>query len=192
MKKAGQPDHFVVINGPEDGAEFPITRTPVYIGKDPQCAIILRLDNAIEPYHARITVVSDGYRIRSIGGAPVFVGGKRVGTLFSRIVHDGEFVQLGNTFLALECAPDGLAVRSHGMPTESDIVWLFRQTAEHAFRLSRWSVHFLLNASREATHHWKFFFLLALVIAYLAYAPFRNTVNAGAAMAWDYVQSFMR
>ncbi|MFO7975406.1 MAG: FHA domain-containing protein [Candidatus Hydrogenedentota bacterium] len=191
MKKAGHPDHFVVINGPEDGAEFPITRTPVYLGNDPQCAINLRLDNAIKPYHARVTVVSDGYRIRSIGGAPIFVDGKRVGTLFSRIIRDGEFVQVGNTFLALECAPDGLAVRSRGMPSESDIAWLMRQTADGAFRASRWSARFLINASREATHHWKFFLLLGFVIVYLVYAPFRITVNATVSTAWDYVQSLM-
>lgn len=176
----------------ESAKQFPITRTPLYIGSDLQCAINLRLDNGIEPYHARVTVVSDGYRIRSIGGAPVFVGGKRVGTLFSRVIHDGEFFQVGNTFLALECAPDGLAVRSRGMPSESDMAWLLRQVADGSVRAGRWTARFLVNAWREATHHWKFFLLPGLLVACLVYAPFRNTLNGVVAWAWNYVQSLMR
>ena len=190
MKQAGHPDYFVVINGPEDGAEFPIARTPVYIGKDPQCAVNLRLDNGIEPYHARVTVVSDGYRVRSIGGAPLFADGKRVGSLFSHVLRDGEFLQAGNTLLALECAPDGLASRSHGMASESDIGWLLRQSGDFAARTTRWTVRFSVNAFREFTHHWKFFFLLGVVIAYLVYSPFRNGVNRLVGMAWQFIQSF--
>ena len=191
MKKAGYPDCLVVINGPEDGAEFPIARTPIYIGKEPQCAVNLRLDSAIQGYHARVTAVSDGYRIRSIGGAPVFVGGKRVGTLVSRIVRDGEQMQVGNTLMTLECAPDGLASRSRGMPSESDIAWLLRQVADFTVRAGRWSGRFLVNAFRESTHHWKFFTLLGALIVYLVYPPFRDGVNHVVGMAWDFVKSLM-
>jgi hypothetical protein len=189
MKQAGHPDYFVVINGPEDGAEFPIARTPNYIGSDPHCAVNLRLDSDIEPYHARVTVVSDGYRIRGIGGAPVFADGKRVGSLFSYILRDGEFVQAGNTLLALECAPDGLASRSRGMASESDIGWMLRQSGDFATRASRRTARFSANAFREATHHWKFLFLLGIVVAYLIYAPFRSGVNRLVAMAWAFIQS---
>ena len=189
MKNAGHPDYLVVVNGPEDGAEFPIARSPVYIGRDPQCAINLRLDNAIEPYHARITVVSDGYRVRSIGSAPVFVGKARVGILYSRILRDGELLQVGNTLLALECSPDCLANRSHGLPSESDAAWLLRQTGEVAVRATRRSARFLASAFRETTHHWKFFGLLALVIVYIAYAPFRDGVNGLVSTAWEFLRS---
>ncbi len=189
MMRAGQPDCLMVINGPEDGAEFPIARTPAYIGHEPQCAINLRLDSAIEPCHARITAVSDGYRIRSIGGAPVFVGGKRVGTLISQIVRDGEFIQAGNTLLALECSPDGLASRSRGMASESDMAWFVRQLGDRSASATRWTARFLAGAIREVTYRWKFCTLLALVVTYLAYAPFRRSVNRMAAAAWGFVQS---
>ena len=191
MRGAGFPDYLVVVNGPEDGAEFPIARTPVYIGKDPQCAINLRLDNSIEAYHARITVVSDGYRVRSIGGASVFVNGKRVGVLVSHILRDGQLLQVGNTLMALECAPDGLATRSHGMASESDLAWLLRQSGDFAARATRRTLRFTSNAFREATHHWKFFTLLGAVVAYAVYAPFRNSINRIVIIAWNFLQSLV-
>jgi len=119
----GQPDRFEIVNGPEDGTEFPIARTPVDIGSDPACAILLRLDPTVRHIHARVTVVSEGYRIRRLGGGTVQINGKRAGLIRSRIVRHGGIVRIGNTDLSLQIAGDGLARRSYGLPTESDIGW---------------------------------------------------------------------
>lgn len=123
MRSAQYPDCLVVVNGPEDGAEFPIARTPLKIGRDAACVVNLRLDDAVRPVHAVVTVVSDGYRIRRADTAPVYVNGKRAGIFRSRIMRSGGIVQVGNTELCLECAPDGLASRSHGVIGEIDLSW---------------------------------------------------------------------
>ena len=77
MRPAGYPDCFVVINGPEDGTEHPVVRAPFHIGRDPSCAAGVSLDTGVRPFHALVTVVADGYRVRRNDGAPVFVDGKR-------------------------------------------------------------------------------------------------------------------
>lgn len=119
-------DVFEVVNGPEDGAEFPVPRTPVDIGSDPGCGVHISLDPDVKWFHARVTVVSDGYRVRRLTGGPVYVNGKRAGVIRSRIARNGGIVQVGNTELALRCASGGLAGRSVGLPSESDLGWLLR------------------------------------------------------------------
>ncbi len=122
----GYPDRFEVVNGPEDGAVFSLTRSPFDVGSDPGCAVHLQFDQTVRPIHARATVVSDGYRIRRLKGWPVFVNGKRAGAVRSRVVRHGDIVQVGGTQLCLQCAPGGLAGRSHGMVHESDLGWALR------------------------------------------------------------------
>ncbi len=119
-------DHFEIVNGPEDGTEFPVTRTPVDIGHDPGCGVHVQLDSKVKLIHARVTVVSDGYRVRRLANAPVYVNGKRAGVVLARVVRTGGVVQVGETQLALQCSPDGLASRSHGMPSESNLGWALR------------------------------------------------------------------
>lgn len=120
------PDQFEVVNGPEDGTAFPITRTPVDIGSDPGCAVFLRFDKNVKAFHARVTVVSEGYRIRRKSNAPILVNGKRAGLVWSRIVRSGGIVRVGDTELVLQCAREGLASRSFGLPSESDLGWALR------------------------------------------------------------------
>ena len=127
MMRAGFPDCFVVVNGPEDGTEFPVVRAPFHIGSDVSCAVNVRLDPEVRGVHAQVTVVSDGYRIRRTDEAPVYVDGKRAGIFRSRIVRAGGMVQVGHTLLAVECQPDGLAGRSRGIITESDLAFAVRQ-----------------------------------------------------------------
>lgn len=136
-------DVFEVINGPEDGMEFPISRTPVDIGRDPGCGIHVGFDPDLKPFHARVTVVSEGYRIRRLAGSPVYVNGKRVGMIRSRIVRHGGFLLVGNTELAVRCVADGLASRSMGLPSESDIGWLLRILARGAARTLWWMMRLL-------------------------------------------------
>lgn len=132
MEAYGSPDTFEVINGPEDGTEFPMTRSPVDIGGDPSCGIVIQCDRDVQRVHARITVVSEGYRIRKRHGGAVHVDGKRAGKIRSRIVRHGGVLRVGNTELALQCAPDGLASRSHGLPQESDLGWALRLLAQES------------------------------------------------------------
>lgn len=126
MKPAGYPDCLVVINGPEDGAEFPIVRAPFTVGSDRTCGATVVLDTGVRAFHALVSVVSDGYRVRRLENAPVYVNGKRAGMIRSRVVRSGGTVQVGQTLFALECAPDGLASRSRGLVTESDLAWFLR------------------------------------------------------------------
>ncbi len=130
MSYARPTDCFIVVNGPEDGTEFPVVRTPLFIGKDPACAIHLRLDPKVRDRHAQATVVADGYRVRRWDTAPVYVQGKRAGAFRSRVVRAGGTVQVGNTLLLLECAPDGLARRSHGVAAMGDLQWAVRQAGK--------------------------------------------------------------
>lgn len=127
MKPAtGEPDRFEVVNGPEDGTAFHITRTPFDIGADPGCAVSLRLDPDLRRVHARVTVVAEGYRVRRLGNAGVWVNGRRAGLIRSRILRNGGVLRVGRTDLYLVAAPDGLASRSYGMPFENDFLWAAR------------------------------------------------------------------
>lgn len=137
MKAAGLPDSLTVINGPEDGTEFPITQREFLIGRDDTCAVNLRLDTAIRRIHARAFAVADGYRIRSLGREPVYVNGKRASTIRSQIARSGDILRAGHTELVLECSADGLASRSRGISLESDFVWALRRGAVQAGRLLR-------------------------------------------------------
>ncbi len=127
-------DRLVVVNGPEDGVAFPIMRTPITIGAATNCDIFLHFDKKILPKHARVTVVSGGYRIRSIAGALVYINGKRSGMVRARIARSGDIVQVGATSLCLLCAADGLAKRSLGMPSESNVGWLLRSLVHRLVR----------------------------------------------------------
>tara|TARA_R110001592_G_scaffold138144_2_gene356734 strand:- start:615 stop:1202 length:588 start_codon:yes stop_codon:yes gene_type:complete len=131
------PDMLEVINGPEDGTEFPISRAPVIVGMDLGCDVNIRLDEAIELFHARLTVVSDGYRVRKIRGGRLSVNGKRAGVLRSRILREGEILEVGNTEFYLRCAPDGLARRSRGIPSESDAFWMLQTGIKRGLGLLR-------------------------------------------------------
>jgi len=126
-----------VINGPEDGSIFHLIRSPIDLGADPQCGIILQLDKGISALHARLTVVSDGYRVRCYGGCSVWVNGKRAGGMRSRLLRSGDVLRVGETELAIYCAAEGLARRSKGIKSESDLSWalhlLWRGIA-HPFR----------------------------------------------------------
>ena len=129
------PDMLEVINGPEDGTEFPIARAPVIVGMDIGCEVNVRLDETIDPFHARLTVVSDGYRVRKIRGGKLAVNGKRTGVFRSRILREGDILEVGNTEFYLRCSPEGLAKRSRGLPTESDFFWTLKTIGKGGFRM---------------------------------------------------------
>jgi len=176
MRTSGSSDCFVVINGPEDGTEFPLLRAPFYVGEDVSCAVNVRLDRGVRPFHAHVSVVSEGYRIRRTDAAPVYVNGKRTGMLRSRIVRSGGLIQVGNTKLVLECAPDGLASRSHGITTETDLGWVIRQAARGLGRLLRGVLDLVLRVFGWILGSW---LAIALVLGglYLFCPPFHRLVR---------------
>jgi len=176
MRAAGQPDAFVVTNGPEDGAEHTIVRAPFHVGSDESCNILLRLDKSVVRHHALITVVSQGYRIRRLGAAPVRVDGKRAGMLRSRIVRNGGTINIGHTQLALDCAPDGLAHRSQGIVAESDFGWVAQQSGRYAFRGLRHSTSFAISLFGRIVSSWLAIFAILFVI-YFFVPPVRYFVN---------------
>ena len=177
MTPAYQTDTLVVLNGPEDGAEFPIARTPVHLGSDPSCHVYLRLDTSIQPRHVLITVVSEGYRVRSLDMPTATVNGKPAGPIRSRILRPGGPRQVGRTVLTVRGAPDGLAKRSRGLPHESDLGWAVRRAfvglGQRAVRLGWWVWERLkmLTTSGKAIS-------LLLVALYLLWDPFRSWVNS--------------
>ncbi|MCC6144186.1 MAG: hypothetical protein IT368_10315 [Candidatus Hydrogenedentes bacterium] len=122
-----QPDRLEIINGPEDGSSFPLTRTPADVGSDFACAVAPRMDGSIARFQARLTSVSDGYRVRRRGEGKVFVNGRRAGLVRSRLLRHGGVLQVGETFLCLQCGPNGLASRGHGLVADSDLIFVLRQ-----------------------------------------------------------------
>ena len=119
-------DLFQAINGPEDGAEYPVTRVSFDIGSDASCVVHLRMDPLVKYFNARATAVPDGYRVRRLTGAPVWVNGRRAGRVRSRVMRSGDILRVGQTELVLECVPGGVASRSRGLPMEGDVAWAAR------------------------------------------------------------------
>ncbi len=172
MRAAGQADCFVVVNGPEDGTEFPVVRVPFHIGHDSGCTVTLRLDRGIEDFHALVSVVSDGYRIRKARDKAIFVDGRPAGTLKSRIVRDGGMVQVGQTLLILDCSPDGLARRTRGIASDSDIVWAIHEGATHLWSFLKNAASTLFRIVRRIVTSWTAMLALG-VLLYIACRPFR-------------------
>lgn len=159
------PDMLEIINGPEDGTEFPINRAPVIVGSDIGCAVNVRLDETVQLQHARLTAVGDGYRVRKIRGGHLAVGGKKAGMVRSRILREGHILQVGNTELYLRCASDGLAKRSRGLPMESDLVWFIRILGGQCWGALRW----LGSFSGRRSRFWRFLLLTFAVAAAAGY-----------------------
>lgn len=130
-------DIFEIVNGPEDGAAFPVVRVPTSLGRDARCAVQPRFDQSIELQHAHITVVSGGYRIRASSPTPIYVNNKRAGWIQSRIVRDGGIIRAGQTEFILRTSPEGLAARSMGLPTDSDLGWMLRRVGRGLYLLLR-------------------------------------------------------
>lgn len=160
-----QPDMLEIINGPEDGTEFPINRAPLIIGSDRSCEINVRLDEAVQRYHVRLTAVGDGYRVRKIHGGNLAVNGKAAGVIRSRVLREGSVLTVGNTEFFLRCAPDGLARRSRGLPVENDIVWTIRVMARKLWGAAWW-VGTLSGGTSRFVRGLVILFVLASVAGY--------------------------
>lgn len=176
MREAGRPDCLTIVNGPEDGTEFALTRAPFALGTDPDCGVCPRLDRTIQPVHARGWPAPDGYRVRCASGAPVYVNGKRAGLVRSRMLRDGDILMAGHTEFVLECAPDGLAGRSRGLVFESDAVWALRAFIKGAFRAGAALVGLAAGLLGMALRRWKGLATAAAIGLFFVYPPFRGFV----------------
>lgn len=150
MRGRGEPDAFVIANGPEDGTDFPITRAPFSIGANHDAGVRVVLDNGVKTTHAHVWAAPNGYRIRRADNAPVYVNGKRAGLVRSRIAGDGSVVQIGSTMICVACSPDGLASRSGGMVLESDLAWGARALFRNLLGLLKSTLHLLILPFRRA------------------------------------------
>jgi hypothetical protein len=65
MNAVAAHDTLTVINGPEDGTEFPLTQRSFMAGSNPACAVNVRFDDRVQEIHGRIVAVGDGYRVRA-------------------------------------------------------------------------------------------------------------------------------
>jgi len=179
-------DCFVIVNGPEDGTGFPVVRAPFHIGGDSSCAVNVRLDPAVKAIHALVTVVPEGYRIRRVDTAPILVDGRKAGMMISRVVRAGGIVQVGQTQLCLQCAPDGLASRSHGIVTENDFTWAVRKIGERLLALGADFLGFAQRIFGRLLGNWV---AMAAVLGaiYVLWPWFRGWVNYFAVYAYYYV-----
>lgn len=176
MRAGGQADCFVIVNGPEDGTEFPIVRTPFLIGNDSGCTVNIRLDTGVKPFHAHVSVVSDGYRVRRADYRAVLVNGRAVGTLRSRIVRNGGVIQVGQTLIVVDCSPDGLARRSRGIVSESDFGWALRSAARKVSAIARSAGTFFYRAASRVLTSWLAMASI-LALCYLFWPAFRVWFN---------------
>ena len=96
-------------------------------------------------------------------------------------------MQVGNTLLALDCAPDGLASRSRGIIAESDLGWAVRHGARGASDFVRATLRFLIRTFGRLLTSW--LAIVAVFILLFLYWPwFHNTVKGGVYSAYfDFV-----
>jgi hypothetical protein len=123
-----------------------------------------------------VSVVSDGYRIRKARNKPIYVDGRPAGALKSRIVRDGGMVQIGQTLLILDCSPDGLARRTHGIATDSDIVWALSEGATQVLSFVRRATSLVFRIVRRIVTSWTAMLAIAFLL-YVFWRPFHLWTN---------------
>lgn len=184
-------DTMTVVNGPEDGTQFHIVRSPAFVGFHESCAINVRLDNSVHRRQAQLTPVSHGYRVRSTSNSPVYVNGKRASGIRSRIMRTGDTLTVGHTDLILECPACGLASRSRGIVTENDLVWAVRSGLYEVYRAIAAVLRFIGRIPLWFARNWKITLVVLVVAAFIAYPVFREYVFYYAVQAKDFVNSLV-
>ncbi len=95
----GQPSiSFTVVRGPDKGAVFSPAKTPIRIGRQPDCEVRLS-DPAVSRVHATVKLEPSGYAIydeNSSNGVEIGTPPERV--VFAKLEH-GTVVRLGSTDL---------------------------------------------------------------------------------------------
>jgi hypothetical protein len=187
MSQTFDQDHLAVVNGPEDGKQFVLIRSPFFIGREQDCAAALLLDNAVLPKHIQALAAADGYRVRCTSASPVFVNGKKVGMIRSRILRPGDTLKVGNTLMTLHTSPTGLSKRSRGTLTESDIAYFGRRVVGGMLSGLVSALQFGL---RFALERWRVAMVLVM-IGLVAYAPTRRVVFFYAERVWWQVREIV-
>lgn len=164
MRTAGSADAFIIINGPQDGAEFPIVDNEVKIGQESDCAVKIQLDRNVQSLHAIASATGEGYRIRAASGAPLMVNGKSVGRMKSRLLRAGEVLTVGYTDLVLEISPDGVSRRSKGVKVQSDLSYALRGGFSGLFKVADWFGRTLVAIPQFMWRH-KFITIIGFLIA---------------------------
>lgn len=164
MRPAGSPDVFIVLNGPQDGNEFPVGAPKIQIGQDNSCMVNLQLDQNVRPIHAIAMATGKGYSIRASTDSHVTVDGKRAGRFKSRLIRPGKIMRVGYTDLMLECSPDGMAGRSQGIVLQNDFVWALTKLLKCVVDLVEKLGRLILTLPRYAWRH-KILTIVVLVVA---------------------------
>jgi hypothetical protein len=84
------------------GKQFIVYKNPTVIGSSPKCEIYLFKDPDIEPLHAKISKLRDGFEIEDLNpdGSGTWINGKRTGR---RRLNNGDQIQIGkSTFIFSE------------------------------------------------------------------------------------------
>ena len=174
-------DMLTVINGPEDGAEFSIVRAPFTIGGVDSCFINIRLDSGVFGIQAEGNAVEDGYSIRIMSNAPIYVNGKKVGRYRSKVLRAGQLLKVGATELMLECAQGGLASRSKGIKPKGDSARLAKSFLSAAFKRGNTLLPrvyaFIRRLLWAILKRWQFATIAALVLGYFFVPGFRGVLE---------------
>ena len=164
MRAAGMPDVFIVMNGPQDGAEFPIGSPAIQIGSENSCAVNLQLDQNVQGVHAIATAMGSGYTIRATTNAPVIVEGKKATQMKSRVIRPGEMMRVGYTDLLLECSPDGMSSRSQGISVQNDFGFAANNIGKSLLGILKLLWRLVLLIPKWAMRHW----ILTIIILFVA------------------------
>lgn len=87
-----------MLTGPLAGKEFVLYRNPTVIGSSPKSEIFLFKDPEVEPQHALIHTVGEGYELEDKGGgAGTWINGRQVKR---QRLNNGDQIRIGKTVLA--------------------------------------------------------------------------------------------
>jgi hypothetical protein len=188
MSAALGSDYIAIVNGPEDGKEFPLVRSPFQIGYQPTCAVCIELDRSVQPVHAQVQAVAGGYSIRPLTASQVLVDGKKVGMYRSRTLRPGRRMQVGKTMFVLRCSRDGLARKSRGLSIESDFRWALRRLS---VSLAQFATSAFLTVPRLLVQNWKLGLIVALIVAMGVSPSFRGSVIYYVQYAWNQLRQLL-
>ena len=86
---------FLMTAGFLKGKQFIVYKNPTIIGSSPKCEIYLFKDTAIEPFHAAIHTLRDGYEIEDLNTpSGTWMNGRKVKR---QRLANGDKIQIGNT-----------------------------------------------------------------------------------------------
>lgn len=132
------PDNLVVINGPEDGMTHSIVESRFTVGRSRDCTAVVRLDDGVAEQAAEGVRSGDEYLVRALGSSRIQINGRRVGSVRTRVLRDGDVIRVGSTELVLQCAHSGEGApgqaRAHGAGLSAQLGFRIRGAAQTLLR----------------------------------------------------------